>query len=51
MTAEENKSVVPKYVEAFNSEDYETLRRLFTPTRSFTACSDSWKRSHSAKFQ
>lgn len=31
MTAEENKSVVLRYVEAFNHEDYETLRRLFTP--------------------
>ena len=31
MTAEENKNVVLKYVEAFNHEDYETLRQLFTP--------------------
>jgi len=31
MTAEENKSVVQKYVEAFNAEDYDTLRQLFAP--------------------
>ena len=31
MTAEENKNIVLKYVEAFNREDYETLRQLFTP--------------------
>jgi steroid delta-isomerase-like uncharacterized protein len=29
MTAEENKNVVLKYVEAFNRADYETLRQLF----------------------
>ena len=30
MTAEENKNVVLKYVEAFNRADYDALRQLFT---------------------